>query len=55
MNRSRCPKRLSQGRLQWWPRTAGAQVPLAARALLGLLWNGFPYQAQMAHDWRTLP
>jgi transposase len=47
-------KRLSQGRFQWWPRTEGEQVPLSARELLVLLWNGLPYQAQMAHDWRKL-
>ncbi len=49
-----CTKRLSQGRFQWWPRAEGERVPLSARELLVLLWNGFPYQAQMAHDWRTL-
>ena len=49
-----CTKRLSQGRVQWWPRTEGAHVPFAARELLVLLWNGVPSQARMAHDWRTL-
>lgn len=49
-----CTKRLSQGRFQWWPRTAGERMPLSARALLVLLWNGLPYQAQMAPDWRQL-
>jgi len=33
---------LSQGRLQWWPRAAGAAVPLVARELQVLLWNGCP-------------
>lgn len=49
-----CTKRLSQGRFHWWPRPEGAQVPLAARELLVLLWNGVPSQAQMAQDWRQL-
>ena len=47
-------KRLSQGRFQWWPRSEGTRVPLSARELLVLLWNGLPYQAQMAQDWRRL-
>jgi transposase len=50
-----CTKRLSQGRFQWWPHTEGERVPLSARALLVLLWNGLPSQAQMAHDWRKRP
>ena len=50
-----CPKRLSQGRFQWWPRPEGARVPLSARELLVLLWNGLPSQAQRAHDWRKRP
>lgn len=49
-----CTKRLSQGRFQWWPRHEGERVPLSARELLVLLWNGLPYQACMAHDWRQL-
>jgi len=54
MNGSRCLKRLSQGRFTWWPQTADAQVPLSARDLLILLWNGNPERAQMAPDWRRL-
>jgi transposase len=50
-----CTKRRSQGRCQGWPRTKGARVALSARARLVLLWHGLPYQAQMAHAWRTLP
>ena len=50
-----CTKRLSQGRFQWWPRTAGASAHLAARELAILLWNGVPPQAQMAQDWKPLP
>jgi transposase len=47
-------KRLSQGRFAWWPNRADAQVPLSARDLIILLWNGNPEQAQMARDWRRV-
>jgi len=47
-------KRLSKGRFTWWPRVADARVPLSARELMILLWNGDPEQAQMAQDWRRV-
>jgi transposase len=47
-------KRLSQGRFHWWPTSPDARVPLSARALLIVLWNGHPDGAQMAQDWRRL-
>jgi hypothetical protein len=47
-------KRLSQGRFLWWPQTADARVPLAARELIMVLWNGDPEGAQMARDWRRV-
>jgi hypothetical protein len=47
-------KRLSQGRFHWWPTTPDARVPLSARELLILLWNGDPERAQMAQDWRRI-
>jgi len=49
-----CLKRLSQGRFRWWPTTSDARVPLSARELLILLWNGDPERAQMAQDWRRV-
>lgn len=49
-----CTKRLSQGRLRWWPRASGATLRLAARELQVLLWNGCPAQAAMAADWRRV-
>ena len=49
-----CLKRLSQGRFTWWPTTANARVPLSARELMILLWNGDPERAQMAQDWRRV-
>ena len=47
-------KRLSQGRFTWWPTSADARVPLSARELIILLWNGNPERAQMACDWRRV-
>ena len=49
-----CTKRWSQGRLQWWPRADGGAVPLAARELQVLPWNGCPERAAMADDWRQV-
>jgi transposase len=49
-----CLKRLSQGRFRWWPTTTDARVPLAARELLIVLWNGDPESAHMTHDWRRV-
>lgn len=49
-----CLKRLSQGCFTWWPTTADARVPLSARELMILLWNGDPERAQMAQDWRRV-
>ena len=49
-----CTKRLSQGRLRWWPRADRAPSSLSARELPSLLWNGHPEQAAMAEDWRRV-
>jgi transposase len=47
-------KRLSTGRFSWWPTSPDAQVPLSARELMILIWNGHPDRAQMAQDWRRV-
>jgi transposase len=47
-----CMKRLSTGRFRGWPTNSDARVPLSARELIVLLWNGVPERAQMAKDWR---
>jgi transposase len=47
-------KRLSKGRFSWWPTSADARVPLSARELMILTWNGNPERAQMARDWRRV-
>ena len=49
-----CLKRFSQGRFTWWPKTADTRVPLSARELIIVLWNGNPERAHMAHDWRRV-
>lgn len=49
-----CTKRLSQGRLRWWPRADGTTVRVVARELQVLLWNGCPDRAAMAADWRQV-
>jgi transposase len=45
-----CHRRLSKGRLKWWPQ--GGKVALAARELQVLLWNGDPRSARFGKDWR---
>jgi hypothetical protein len=47
-------KSLSQGHCAWWPQSADARVPLSARELIIVLWNGNSEQAQMAQDWRRV-
>ena len=49
-------RRLSQGRLRWWPPAQDAALhPLQAQQLAVLLYNGLPEQAQFAPAWRALP
>jgi transposase len=49
-------RRLSQGRLQWWPTESDERAhPLQAQQLSVLLYNGLPEQAQFAPLWRKLP
>ena len=51
-----CQKRLSAGRLRWWP-TSGTtgSIQLDAHELQVLLWNGNPESAQAAPAWRRVP
>ncbi len=49
-----CQKRLSQGRLKWWPTSARASERLSARELQILLWNGNPKVVELAEDWRRV-
>jgi transposase len=49
-------RRLSQGRLRWWPHTQDAPLqPLEAQQLSVLLYDGLPEQAKFAPAWRKLP
>jgi transposase len=50
----RCMKRLSQGRFTWWLTSTDTHLPVCARDLLILLWNGNPERAAMAKDWRQI-
>jgi transposase len=49
-------RRLSQGRIRWWPEDRDAPIhPLQAQQLAVLLYNGLPDQAGFAPVWRKLP
>jgi transposase len=49
-------RRLSQGRIRWWPSTQDAVLhPIEAQQLSVLLYNGLPEQAKFAPAWRKLP
>lgn len=47
-----CYKRLSRGRLKWWPGESGQS--LSARELQVLLWQGDPRRADYEPEWRRL-
>lgn len=58
-----CQKRLSKGRFQWWPTSAGGSVgpsaaaavrELEARELQLAVWNGDPSRGAMKPLWRGL-
>ena len=49
-------RRLSEGRLRWWPQAQDAPLQsLEAQQLSVLLYNGLPDQAGFAPAWRKLP
>lgn len=49
-------RRLSEGRIRWWPNTQDATLhPIEAQQLAVLLYNGLPEQAMFATAWRKLP
>ena len=52
-----CQKRLSRGRFNWWPQSAGEQAvsELAAHQLQLLIWNGNPDRERAAPMWRKVP
>ena len=50
-------KRLSRGRLKWWPmseRLDARHRQLAAQELQVLLWNGNPEEKKMSEPWRRV-
>ena len=51
-----CLKRLSKGRLRWWPTSDAGEASrrLAAHELHVLLWNGDPGASRMAGLWRQV-
>lgn len=49
-----CQKRLSQGRLKWWPSSAHVSEQLSARELQILLCNGNPKALELAEDWQRV-
>jgi len=50
-----CQKRLSQGRFNWWPRSANEKVShLAVHELQVLLWNGNPDEARVSPFWKKV-
>lgn len=49
-----CYKRLSQGRMNWWPTGTEKVAPLDARNLLLLMYNGDPSKVQFQSNWKEL-
>jgi transposase len=49
-------RRLSRGRIRWWPDTQDAPLRhIEAQQLSVLLYDGLPEQAKFAPAWRKLP
>ena len=48
-------KRLSRGRLRWWPGNGSRTRRLAVHELQLLIWNGNPSGGDVAPAWRPLP
>ncbi len=50
-----CQKRLSKGRLKWWPRSGESGINrLTVQELQILLWNGNPEDVRMAAQWKPI-
>ena len=47
-------KRLSKGKLNWWPTEKTNTISLKASELQILLWNGNPTGAKIPEDWRKI-
>ena len=49
-----CLKRLSSGKLKWWPDTGEPLTQLAAHEVQTLLWNGDPTKADFDEAWKPI-
>lgn len=51
-----CIKRLSKGRIKWWPEAKASQRSYKMRVpeLHLLLWNGNPLKSNIAKDWKKI-
>ena len=49
-----CHRRLSRGRLKWWPNGDGPARAIDAQDLLVLIWNGDP-RGVFGEPWKRLP
>ncbi len=49
-----CYKRLSRGRLVWWPTGEGPSSLIDARNLLLLIYNGDPQKVKFQSDWKKV-
>ena len=48
-------KRLSQGKLKWWPSGEEMEITkVSARELQVLVWNGNPEESQFQEEWKKL-
>ena len=49
-----CHKRLSKGKLKWWPKSSKVSHAINATQLQILLYNGDPDSAKCAPQWRQI-
>lgn len=50
-----CQKRLSRGRLRWWPQAGEfGRRCLSVQELQALLWNGNPEEIRMGTNWKPI-
>jgi transposase len=49
-----CYKRLSRGKLRWWPKGEGVVASLDVRNLLLLIYNGDPTLIKFQSDWKSV-
>jgi transposase len=47
-------RRLSRGKIKWWPKASKSPHPLTSKELQTLLFNGNPENAEFTDDWKKL-